>query len=116
MEAFERKMKDAGLNEAAIAAFKHNYEQLESGGDCMVPESTIEPVQVCMSYRCVWARTLCWPALRLRGFTKSRLRSSDEPRRRALPSAGYACTPRASSRASFPMVCRPVASLHKLCA
>lgn len=45
MEAFEAKMKADGLNDAAIAAFKHNYEQLVAGADGIVPESSIEPVQ-----------------------------------------------------------------------
>ena len=45
MEAFEAKMKADGLNDAAIAAFKHNYEQLVAGVDGIVPESSIEPVQ-----------------------------------------------------------------------
>ena len=40
------KMKKDGLNDAAIAAFKHNYEQLVGGADGMVPEDTIEAVQV----------------------------------------------------------------------
>jgi UTP--glucose-1-phosphate uridylyltransferase/phosphoglucomutase len=46
MEAFEQKMKADGCNDAAIAAFKHNYDQLVAGADGMVPESTISPVTV----------------------------------------------------------------------
>jgi UTP--glucose-1-phosphate uridylyltransferase len=46
MDAFEAKMKADGLNEAAIAAFRHNYEQLLAGETGLVPESEIEPVTV----------------------------------------------------------------------
>jgi hypothetical protein len=51
MEAFEQKMKADGCTDAAIAAFKHNYEQLLAGADGMVPEATISPVAV--RYQCV---------------------------------------------------------------
>ena len=30
-DAFQKKMQDAGLNQAAIDAFRLNYEQLEQG-------------------------------------------------------------------------------------
>lgn len=36
MDKFEKKMKDAGLNEAAIAAFRLNYDQLTQGATGMV--------------------------------------------------------------------------------
>ena len=39
-------MKGDGLNEAAIAAFKHNYEQLVAGADGIVPEGSIDPIEV----------------------------------------------------------------------
>lgn len=38
MDKFEKKMKDAGLNEAAIAAFRLNYDQLTQGATGMVCE------------------------------------------------------------------------------
>jgi hypothetical protein len=46
MDAFEVKMKGDGMNDAAIASFRHNYEQLVAGEDGIVPEDTIEPVEV----------------------------------------------------------------------
>ena len=36
MEKFEKKMKKAGLNKAAIDAFRVNYEQLTGGATGMV--------------------------------------------------------------------------------
>jgi hypothetical protein len=36
MDKFEAKMKKAGLNQAAIDAFKVNYEQLVEGATGMV--------------------------------------------------------------------------------
>jgi len=41
---FEEKMKKEGLNDAAIAAFKYNYEVLVSGKSTMIPESAISGV------------------------------------------------------------------------
>jgi UDP-N-acetylglucosamine pyrophosphorylase len=41
---FERKMSGAGLSEAAIRAFKHNYQGLLAGQTGMYPESSIQPV------------------------------------------------------------------------
>jgi hypothetical protein len=46
MDKFVEKMKADGLNDAAIAAFKHNYEQLVAGNDGIVAESDIEAVAV----------------------------------------------------------------------
>lgn len=46
MDAFTAKMKADGLNEAAIAAFAHNYDQLVKGVTGLVPESDIEAVKV----------------------------------------------------------------------
>lgn len=43
-EQFEAKMKSAGLSEAAIAAFKQNYDQLVAGVTGLVPEADIDPV------------------------------------------------------------------------
>ncbi|GFR41711.1 hypothetical protein Agub_g2461 [Astrephomene gubernaculifera] len=41
-DAFEAKMKNAGLSDAAIAAFKKNYDQLIAGVTGMVPEVDID--------------------------------------------------------------------------
>ncbi|KAL6753565.1 UDP-glucose pyrophosphorylase [Haematococcus lacustris] len=41
---FESKCRSAGLTEAAIAAFRHNYEQLAAGATGLVPEDEIEAV------------------------------------------------------------------------
>src|SRR5205085_12449265 len=41
---FEAKMRDAGVREAAMRAFKHNYQCLLSGDTGMIPEASIEPV------------------------------------------------------------------------
>lgn len=46
MDKFVEKMKGDGLNDAAIAAFKHNYEQLVAGNDGIVAESDIEAIAV----------------------------------------------------------------------
>jgi len=48
--AYEAKMKDAGLNEAAIGAFKYNLGVLTSGANLMIPESDIMPVESLPSY------------------------------------------------------------------
>ncbi|KAF6255969.1 UDP-glucose pyrophosphorylase [Scenedesmus sp. NREL 46B-D3] len=42
-EQFVEKMKAANLSEAAIAAFKQNYDQLVAGVTGLVPEADIEP-------------------------------------------------------------------------
>jgi UDP-N-acetylglucosamine pyrophosphorylase len=41
---FERKMRRAGLSDAAIRAFRHNYEGLVAGQSGMYPETSIQPV------------------------------------------------------------------------
>ena len=51
MDKFEEKMRADGLNEAAIAAFRHNYEQLVAGVDGIVPEGSIEAIEVCAYLR-----------------------------------------------------------------
>ena len=48
--AFEAKCKKEGLNKAAIAAFKYNYEMLASGANLMMPEASISPVASLPSY------------------------------------------------------------------
>ena len=42
--AFESKMRSQGLSQAAIAAFKSNYDQLVAGVTGLVPEGSITPV------------------------------------------------------------------------
>lgn len=42
--SYEEKMKKAGLNTAAIEAFKYNFSVLTSGQNTMIPESSIAPV------------------------------------------------------------------------
>ncbi|CAK0781252.1 hypothetical protein CVIRNUC_005325 [Coccomyxa viridis] len=44
MEKFEEKMKAAGLSEAAIGAFRLNYEQLVAGVTGLMPEKDIEAI------------------------------------------------------------------------
>jgi UDP-N-acetylglucosamine pyrophosphorylase len=41
---YEAKMKAEGLNDAAIAAFKYNFEVLVSGANTMIPEASIGAV------------------------------------------------------------------------
>merc|ERR1719230_2104908 len=41
---YEAKMRAEGLNDAAIAAFKYNFEVLVSGANTMIPEAAIGPV------------------------------------------------------------------------
>ena len=55
--AFEAKCKKEGLNDAAISAFKYNYEKLASGANLMIPESDISPVASLPAYEywpCIW--------------------------------------------------------------
>jgi len=40
--AYQSKMEKEGCNEAAIAAFKHNFGVLASGADVMIPESSLD--------------------------------------------------------------------------
>jgi UDP-N-acetylglucosamine pyrophosphorylase len=42
--AFERKMRDAGVNDAAIRAFQNSYELAAGGATGTLPESSIQPV------------------------------------------------------------------------
>ena len=44
MDRFATKMKARGLSDAAIDAFRSNYDQLIAGNDGLVPESAIEGV------------------------------------------------------------------------
>jgi hypothetical protein len=60
MDKFEQKMKADGNNDAAIAAFRHNYEQLTSGSTGMVPEDTIEAVSVRCSCSIELISELVW--------------------------------------------------------
>ena len=45
LKASVEKMEAEGIPEAAIATFRHYYEQLESGETGMLPEDSIEPVE-----------------------------------------------------------------------
>jgi len=40
------KMRDAGVDEVAVQTFAHYYRQLERGETGMIPESTIDPVDI----------------------------------------------------------------------
>jgi UDP-N-acetylglucosamine pyrophosphorylase len=44
-ESFDKRMREAGLSGAAIAAFRHNYDKLVAGHTGMIPETGIEPVR-----------------------------------------------------------------------
>src|SRR5436309_1405997 len=41
---FAAKMRQTGLSEAAIQAFKHSYQSLLSGQTGLIPEESIQPV------------------------------------------------------------------------
>jgi UTP--glucose-1-phosphate uridylyltransferase len=41
----EQKMRDAGVADAAIATFRHYYEQLEAGESGMLPDAELEPLE-----------------------------------------------------------------------
>src|SRR5215210_529856 len=45
LKASVEKMEAEGIPEAAIATFRHYYQQLESGETGMLPEASIEPVE-----------------------------------------------------------------------
>jgi UTP--glucose-1-phosphate uridylyltransferase len=45
LQASVEKMQRAGVPDAAIATFRHYYEQLEAGESGMIPEDAIEPVR-----------------------------------------------------------------------
>ena len=45
LQASVEKMQREGVPDAAIATFRHYYEQLDAGASGMVPEDTIEPVR-----------------------------------------------------------------------
>ena len=46
LHAARQKMVDAGVDEVAIETFAHYYRLLEHGETGMIPESTIEPVEI----------------------------------------------------------------------
>ncbi|NUS52083.1 MAG: UTP--glucose-1-phosphate uridylyltransferase, partial [Nocardioidaceae bacterium] len=46
LEQARRKMADAGVDPVAIGVFEHYYRLLETGETGMIPESTIEPVDM----------------------------------------------------------------------
>ncbi|MGH2968711.1 MAG: UTP--glucose-1-phosphate uridylyltransferase, partial [Solirubrobacteraceae bacterium] len=49
LRASVEKMVAEGIPEAAVKTFRHYYEQLESGETGMLPEASIEPVDVVAS-------------------------------------------------------------------
>ena len=55
MDRFATKMKARGLSDAAIDAFRSNYDQLITGNDGLVPESSIEGVTTLPSLESVAA-------------------------------------------------------------
>jgi UTP--glucose-1-phosphate uridylyltransferase len=46
LDKARQKMRDAGIDEVAIDTFAHYYRLLEHGETGMIPESTIEPVEM----------------------------------------------------------------------
>ena len=46
LRAARQKMADAGVDQVAIEVFAHYYRQLEHGETGMIPEDTIEPVEM----------------------------------------------------------------------
>ena len=48
--AYESKMKAEGLSDAAINAFKYNFEKLTSGESLFIPESSITAVDSLPTY------------------------------------------------------------------
>src|SRR4051794_344383 len=46
LEQARTKMRDAGVDPVAIDVFEHYYRQLEGGETGMIPESSIEPVDI----------------------------------------------------------------------
>lgn len=45
LDALVAKLETKGASEAAITAFKKNYEAMTGGDSGLIPESEIEPVQ-----------------------------------------------------------------------
>ena len=50
MKAFHDKMKEAGLNDAAIKAFEANYTKLVEGAATTMPEAEIKPAENVTKY------------------------------------------------------------------
>jgi UTP--glucose-1-phosphate uridylyltransferase len=50
LKACEKKMRDAGVPDAAIATFAHYYEQLESGETGMLPDDDLDQLSDVPSY------------------------------------------------------------------
>jgi UTP--glucose-1-phosphate uridylyltransferase len=44
LQAAQKKMRQAGVNEAAVKVFTHYYHQLEAGTTGLIPEETISPL------------------------------------------------------------------------
>src|SRR3954468_18091101 len=45
LQAAEEKMRREGVPDAAIATFRHYYEQLEAGESGMLPDAELEPIE-----------------------------------------------------------------------
>jgi len=45
LQAAEEKMRREGVPDAAIATFRHYYEQLVAGESGMLPDSELEPIE-----------------------------------------------------------------------
>src|SRR5215217_4656783 len=45
LQAAEQKMRDADVPDAAIATFRHYYEQLVAGASGMLPDAELEPIE-----------------------------------------------------------------------
>lgn len=54
-ESFDLKMRRAGVSDATIRAFHHNYQHLVSGRTAYVPESAIQPVRELPRYESISA-------------------------------------------------------------
>jgi hypothetical protein len=52
MTLFEKKMKDEGLSDAAVAAFKSNFEKLVAGEDGIVRTWASSPCSACGCRSC----------------------------------------------------------------
>ncbi|MBR7109274.1 MAG: UTP--glucose-1-phosphate uridylyltransferase [Akkermansia sp.] len=56
-DAIERKMRGVGLSDAAIGAFRHSVNVLESKQSMMIPESDIEPAEGVAEWEALVAAT-----------------------------------------------------------
>jgi UDP-N-acetylglucosamine pyrophosphorylase len=61
-DAFEIKMRAAGMGDAAVRAFQRNYQALVRAESGMIPEQSIRPVEALESYESI-AGLACEPGL-----------------------------------------------------